>query len=233
MATDINTLLTDSLIYVGAYAQGQTANPEDLALAFRVINRKLDSLSAEKLTMVGMNRGSYALTGAASYTYGPGMVWNAANRPIKIKSASVLAANGTEKACNLSTADQWAQIPDKSRTGIFVEDLFYDNGFPTGVCYVTPMPAGGNMILWTFQAIPQLPGQTGTINLAPGYEQCILTIGAVDLCIAFQRPVTQELAAVAQQSKDVIVQLNAELFNAPAPPPAGPGPTSPPAQRTV
>jgi hypothetical protein len=89
------------------------------------------------------------------------------------------------------------------------------------------------MILWTFQAIPQLPAQTGTISLAPGYEECILTIAAVDLCIAFQRPVTQELAAVAQQSKDVIVQLNAELFNAPAPPPAGPGPTSPPAQRTV
>lgn len=231
--TDINTLLTDSLIYVGAYAQGQIANPEDLSLAFRVINRKLDSLSAEKLTMVGMNRGSYALSGAASYTYGPAMTWNATNRPIKIKSASVVAANGTEKSCNLPTADQWAQIPDKTRTGIFVEDLFYDNGFPTGVCYVTPMPTTGNVILWTFQAIPQLPAETGTIGLAPGYEQCILTIAAVDLCIAFQRPVTQELAAVAQQSKDVIVQLNAELFNAPAPPPAGPGPTSPPAQRTV
>jgi hypothetical protein len=233
MATDINTLLTDALIYVGAYAQGQTANPEDLSLAFRVMNRKIDSLSAEKLTMVGMNRGQYSLTGSASYTYGPGMLWNATARPIKIKSASVVAQNGVEKNCNLPTADQWAQIPDKTRTGIYVEDLFYDNGFPTGVCYVTPMPATGSVILWTFQAIPQLPAQTGTINLAPGYEQTLLTVAARDLCIAFQRPLTQELNDAAEQSKMVIAQLNAELFDAPAPPPAGPGPTSPPASRTT
>ena len=233
MATDINTLLQDCLIYVGAYAQGQTANTDDIALAFRVINRKLDSLSAEKLSMVGMKRGSYSLTGASSYTYGPGMTWNAANRPIKIKSASTLAANGTEMACKLPTADQWAAVPDKSRTGIFVEDLFYDNGFPTGVCYVSPMPSTGNVVLWTFEAIPQLPAVTGTISFAPGYEETIVTIAAVDLCIAFQRPVTQELMAVSQQAKSVIVQLNAELFDAPMAPPQGPGPTSPPAERTV
>ena len=233
MATDIATFLTESLILVGAYAQGQTANPEDLALAFRVVNRKIDSLSAEKLSMVGMNRGSYALSGAASYTYGPGMVWAATNRPIKIKSASVVAANGVERSCNLPTADQWAQVPDKTRTGIYVEDLFYDNGFPTGVCYVSPMPATGNVILWTFQAITQLPAQTGTVNFAPGYEQAILAVSARELCIAFQRPLTQELNDAAEQSKMVIAQLNAELFNAPAPPPAGPGPTSPPAVKTV
>ena len=233
MATDINTFLTDSLILVGAYAQGQTANPEDLALAFRTVNRKIDSLSAEKLTMPGLFRLSFPLSGQSSYTMGPGMTWNTATRPIKIKSASVIAPNGVEKACNLPTADQWAAIPDKSRTGVYVEDLFYDNGFPIGACYVTPMPYQGNMILWSFQPIQQLGAQTGTVNLAPGYEQALLAVSATDLCIAFQRPLTQELAAAADQAKNVIMQLNAELFNAPAPPPAGPGPTSPPAVKTV
>ena len=72
-----------------------------------------------------------------------------------------------------------------------MEDLFYDNGFPTGVCYVSPMPSSGQIILWVFQAIPQLPAQTGTINLKlPGCEQAILTIAAANLCIAFQRPLT-------------------------------------------
>ena len=233
MATDINTLLTDSLIYVGAYAQGQTANPDDLSLAFRVINRKLDSLSAEKLSMVGMGRLVGQLNGQPNYPMGPGLAISASTRPIKIKSASTLATNNTEKDARIATADQWAQVPDKSRTGVFIEDLFYDNGFPTGVIYVSPMPSSGQIVLWVFQAIPQLPAQTGTINLAPGYEQAILTIAAVDLCIAFQRPVTQELMAVSTQSKDVIVQLNAEIFNAPMPPPQGPGPTSPPARTTT
>jgi hypothetical protein len=233
VATDINTLLTDSLIYVGAYAQGQTANSDDLSLAFRVINRKLDSLSAEKLTMVGMGRLTGQLTGQPSYGLGPGLAWGASARPIKIKSASTLALNNTERPARIATADQWAQVPDKSRTGVFVEDLFYDNGFPTGFCYVSPMPASGQIILWVFQAIPQLPGQTGTVNFAPGYEQAILTVAAAELCIAFQRPLTEELAASAAQSKDVIIQLNAELFDAPMPAPAGPSPVSPPAIKTT
>lgn len=233
MAASIPDLLLDSLIYVGAYAQGQTANTDDLALAFRVVNRKLDSLSAEKLSMVGMHRAAYTLTGAASYTYGPTMTWNAATRPIKIKSASTLATNNVERACNLPTADQWAAVPDKSRTGVFVEDLFYDNGYPTGICYVSPMPATGSIILWTFEAIPKLPNQTGTIDLAPGYEEAIVAIAAQELCIAFQRPLTPELAAAATQAKDVVVQLNAELFASPMPPPQGPGPASPPAQRVA
>ena len=233
MATDINTLLTDSLIYVGAYAQGQTANPDDLSLAFRVVNRKLDSLSAEKLSMVGMGRVTGPLIGLPNYSLGPSLAWNVAQRPIKIKSASTLANNGTEQAARITTADQWAQVRDKTRTGVYVEDLFYDNGFPTGVCYVSPMPSSGQIILWVFQAIPQLPAQTGTINLAPGYEQAILTIAAAELCIAFQRPLTPDLASSAAQSKDVIVQLNAELFDAPMPAPAGPSPVSPPARTTT
>ena len=233
MPTSIPHLLIDALTYVGAYSQGQTANSDDLSLAFRVINRKLDSLSAGKLSMVGMHRSSYTLTGASSYTYGPGMAWAATNRPIKIKSASVVAANGVERTCNLPSADQWAAIPDKSRTGIYVEDLFYDNGFPTGVIYVSPMPAAGSVVLWTFEAIPLLPNQTGTISLAPGYEEVIVKIAAEDLCVAFQRPLTQELAMITAQARTVIEQLNAEIFSAPGQPPSGPGPTSPPALRTT
>lgn len=231
MISQVSDILTDALIYVGAYAQGQTPNTDDMSLAFRTVNRKFDSLSAEKLSMIGMHRGSYSLTGAASYTFGPGQTWAATSRPIKIKSASVLASNNVEKECRLPTADQWAQIPDKSRTGIFIEDLFYDNGYPTGVIWVSPMPAAGNVILWTFEQIPQLTSQTGTVDLAPGYTEAIVMIAAEELCIAFQRPVTQEMMMGMQQAKSVIVQLNAELFDAPAPPPQGPGPTAPPATR--
>lgn len=231
MVSNISDILTDSLVFVGAYAQGQTANPDDMALALRIVNRKLDSLSAEKLSMVGMKRGQYALYGAASYTYGPGMTWNATTRPVKIKSASVLATNGVERPCNLPTADQWAAVPDKSRTGIYVEDLFYDQGYPTGTCYVSPMPSSGSVILWTFEQIPSFPDTVSQVNLAPGYTEAIVKIAAKDLCIAFQRPVTQEMADSETQAKSVIVQLNAELFAAPMPPPQGPGPTAPPATR--
>lgn len=233
MPTDINTLLTDCLIYVGAYAQGQTANTDDIALAQRVVNRKLDSLSAEKLTMLGMRREQYSLYGAASYTYGPGMTWAPPSLPIKIKSASTISGLGTEHPARILTADEWAEIDDKTRTGVYAEAAFWDGGFPTGNVWVTPKPSGGSFILWTFQAIPQLTGVTGTINFAPGYEATIVCVAARELCIAFQRPLTQELNNAAEQAKSAIVQLNAEVYNAPMPPPQGPGPTSPPAVRTV
>jgi len=231
--SQISDILTDALTLVGAYAQGQTPNTDDMSLAFRIVNRKLDSLSAEKLSMMGLKRSAFVFSGASSYTYGPGMTWNAANRPVKIKSASTVSTLNTEHPARLATADQWAMVDDKSRTGIYVEDLFYDQGFPTGNIYVSPIPSAGSCILWTFEIIPALPAQTGVVNFAPGYESAIIKLAAVDLCVAFQRPVTQELMAVASQAKDVILQLNAEIYNAPAPPPAGPGPTSPPAQMTT
>jgi len=233
MASQISDILTDSLILVGAYAQGQTPNTDDMALAFRVTNRKLDSLSAEKLSMVGMKNQMYPLTGQQGYTFGPSMTWNSLTRPIKIKSASTISPLATEHPAKICTADEWAAIDDKSRTGVYAEAIFYDNGFPTGNILVTPRPSGGSMSLWTFEAIPQLPSQTGTVSLAPGYEEAIVNIAAVELCIAFQRPVTEELMAAATQAKGVIVELNAEIFNAPAPPPAGPNPASPPALRAT
>lgn len=233
MASNIPDILTDSLILVGAYAQGQTPNTDDMSLAFRVINRKLDSLSAEKLSMMGLKGAYYPFNGSASYTFGPSGIWNSSTRPIKIKSASTISGVGTEHPARICTADDWASIEDKSRTGVYAEAIFYDNGFPSGNIWVTPKPSSGNMMLWTFEAIPALPTQTGTVSLAPGYEQAIVNIAAVELCIAFQRPVTQELMASAAQAKGVIVELNAEIFNAPAPPPAGPGPTAPPAQRVT
>lgn len=233
MTSPIPDILTDALIFVGAYAQGQTANSDDMSLAFRIMNRKLDSLSAEKLSMMGILRSQFFLSGSPSYTYGPGMQWNAAVRPIKIKSASILASNNVERPCRINTADQWAAVPDKSRTGVYAEDFFYDQGYPSGVCYLSPIPMSGSAVLWTFQPIAQLPAQTGTVDLAPGYTEALVTIAAVELCIAFQRPLTEELNAAAMQAKSVIAQLNAEIFDAPAPPPEGPGPTSPPAVKTT
>lgn len=231
MISLVTDILTDALIYVGAYAQGQTPNTDDMALALRVINRKIDSLSAEKLSMVGMVRAGYALTGLIVYAYGPNEVWNQQTRPIKIKSASTQAINGTEMPAKILTADQWAAIPDKSRTGVFVEGMFYDNGYPTGNIYVSPMPASGSFVLWTFEPIVQIASQSGTVDLAPGFTEVFVTMAAQELCIAFQRPLTEDLKLAADQSKNVIVQLNAELFDAPAPPPEGPGPTAPPAGR--
>src|SRR5215471_20412446 len=118
MASQISDILTDSLIEVGAYAQGQTPNTDDMSLAFRVINRKLDSLSAEKLSMIGMKGQTYPLSGAQSYPFGPGMTWNTTNRPVKIKSASTISPLNTEHPAKICTADEWAAIDDKSRTGV-------------------------------------------------------------------------------------------------------------------
>jgi len=234
MIVEIPDILKDALIYVGAYAQGQTPNSDDMDLAFRVINRKIDSLSAEKLSMVGMHRSSFPLSGVLTYTYGPGKVWSTTTRPVKIKSISVQAQNGVERPCRICTADQWAAVPDKSRTGIYAEDAFWDNGYPTGTISLSPMPGfGGIANIWTFEQLAQLPLQTGQVDLAQGYAEVFVTMAAVELCIAFQRPLTDELNAAAMQSKSVIAQLNAEIVNAPMPPPDGPGPTSPPAQRAT
>jgi len=222
----VSDICNYALIHIGAYSPGETPNTNDQAIALFWANLTLDSLSAKKLSPLGLLAATYALTGASSYTYGPGETWNGA-RPMKIKSASVIAANGTQKSVRIASAEEYRAVADLTRTGIFVEDLLWDQGYPTGNVYVTPMPAAGNMLLETYQQILNFVNPTDTINLAPGYPECVVTLVALKLCNPFGRPIPPGLAEEAADALMTITGLQAEILG--SSPPVGPQlPMAPP-----
>src|SRR5206468_2712993 len=105
---------------------------------------------AEKLPLFAIKRDSYTLTGAGSYTIGPGATFNG-TRPHKLRAAAVLAANGTENDVEIVGADQWKAYVDKTATGLLAKILYCDGNYPTATIYIAPKPSGGSLILYHYQ----------------------------------------------------------------------------------
>jgi hypothetical protein len=213
----VSDIINDSLFYINAYGPGQTVSTDDQTFALRSVNRLLDSWSAQKLSPIGVKYQQYLLTGAASYTYGVGKTWSAVTRPIKIKAASSITANNIESAVHVVTAEEWVSIRDKSRTGLFIRDLLYDGGYPSGNVYVTPMPASGTCALWTYEAITDFVNLTDPVVLPPGYETALVKAFAMELCIPFGRPIPEGLPQMAQAAMLTIQTLNSEVLGIPMP----------------
>jgi hypothetical protein len=106
MALEVQDLLNMSLMHIGALAPGETPNANDQALALQWANIDLDTLSAKKLSPLGLLHYLGTLSGAASYTFGVGQTWNVA-RPMKIKSASTIDANNIETEAKIVSAEEW------------------------------------------------------------------------------------------------------------------------------
>jgi hypothetical protein len=225
MASLVSDIIADALFYINAYGPGQTVSTDDQTFGLRVVNRVLDGWSARKLSPIGIKQGTYALSGAGSYTYGPAMVWAATVRPIKVKAAATVAANGVQKEARVVTAEQWAGMADLTRTGIYIEDLYWDGGWPTGIVYVTPKPTAGSCLLWTYEQITAFVNLTDAVALPLGYERALVIAFALELCLPFGRPIPEGLPQLAQQAMVDIAALSAEILGTavPAASPQGPG----------
>ena len=119
------------------------------------------------------------MTGAASYALPA--------RPTKIRAASVITAAGLQMPARVILAEEWASIPDKTRTGLFAEVLFFDAGFPTSNVYLTPKPGAGSLELQSYFPLGITFSAGDTVAFPPGYERSLIAALAVDLATEYGR----------------------------------------------
>src|SRR5690348_8908263 len=171
-----------------------------------MLNRLVGSWSAEEIAMLGLGTISITLTGAASYAV------TTTQRPLRILAASVVAANGTTMPVKVSMAPEFDAIQDKTRTGIFIENLFYDTGYPTGNIYVTPKPAAGTLQLRAYVAITAFSALSDSVDFPVGYERAIIENLSVMAAPIWGKMVPQSLAAMAAESKAIIKKLSDDVL---------------------
>lgn len=204
--------ITDAMTMIGALGVGETASTEDAALGLRTLNRMLNSWQAERIGILGLSLATYSLTGAVSYTFGPGKTWNATPRPAKIKSATCVTAAGIVKPIQIVDAQGWQAIPDRTRTGLLVEALWWDGGVPDGNIYVSPKPSAGSVELITYNPITDYATTAASLVLAAGFDRPLIYCLAADLAPAFGKEISQSILGLAMQAKQTISALNAEIL---------------------
>jgi hypothetical protein len=171
----------------------------------RVTVANSDASNTETTMVLAITSTTFTAVFALTKT-GPGITVTAAGLP-----------SGLEKPARIVTAEEWVTVADKTRTGIFIEDLMYDNGWPTGNIFVTPMPPAGSVSLWTYEAITNFVNLTDAVSLPPGFERPLVLVLALEMCLPFSRPIPDGLPQLAQAAKLTIQALAAEILGTPMP----------------
>jgi hypothetical protein len=214
MAT-VQNFVDDTLVLLAVLDPGGSPSSSERTHAETALNRLLANWSAAGVFVPKVTRDAYTLTGAASVTMGPtGTI--AVARPLKIKSAAIVVSN-IAHALEIVTAEQWAQIRDRSRAGKWAEFLFADYAFPDLTLYLTPTPAsGGSLEIFSLKAMSSV-ALADTLAWPVGYERAVQYALAADLAPSYGRVVSPDIAAAAKSAMDAIAGLNASVLGMPMP----------------
>jgi len=213
---DAQGLINLTLGDMGVLAPGESVSADDYAFCLLRLNALIDSLSAQALPIPQITRRTnLPVSGVESYTIGTGQTWNI-SRPIKIKAAASVNGGHSEPV-EIITAEQWAQIGDKSLTGNWANRLYYNNGYPTGIVYLWPKPAAtGTMQLDNYEALALLATLATVVVLPPGYERMLAHLLGPEISGAFGKPITEAMMALANDAKASVFGLNQAILGHPS-----------------
>ena len=215
MAT-VQQLIDGALRLIGVIASGETPSAQESNDALGALNQMLLSWSAAGVPVYQVSRDTLSLTGAASYTIGPSGAIPTA-RPVKLKSAQV-SSGGVSVDVEIVTAERWTRFKDRTLTGKFASELYYDGGFPLGTIALWPAPVtGGTLELYSLKPLTAFTSLSDTINLPPGYEHALRFALASVLAPEYGATMSPDATANAQQAMTSIGTLNTQVLGGPLP----------------
>ncbi len=208
----VSDLIKGSLRLLGAIAQGETPSSNASADALSALNDMLESWSNDGFLIYHRVIESLTLTAStASYTIGSSGAFNT-TRPVRIANALVKQSGSNDEIpIRIYNEDEWAQISDKTLTSILPQGIYYDPNFALGLIYVWPVPsATASLILYSDKPLSNFSLIADTVSLPPGYKEAMRYNLAVRLAPEYGRPISQDIAMIASESKAAIMRTNNE-----------------------
>src|SRR5581483_10683346 len=139
-------ICTSALIRAGVLGVGNPPAADQIARALVLLNDMLALWSSKRWLNYAEIDQTLTVTGAQSYTIGPGGDINVTARPDRIEWGYVRLLNGTGNLPvdiplrqNFSRED-YSRVPLKSLK-TQPDSFFYDSGFPLGKIYPLPIPS--------------------------------------------------------------------------------------------
>jgi hypothetical protein len=215
MAT-VTQLIDSALRLIGVIDSGETPATAERDDAFAALNQLLANWSAAAVPVYQVARDVIPLSGAASYTI--------AVRPVKLKSAHVTSA-GVSMPVEIVTSERWSRFKDRTRTGLFADELYWDGAYPNGMLSLWPNPTAGSLEVYSIKPLTQFASQSETINLPPGYEHALRLGLASMLAPEYGAVLSPELEKNAAEAKTSIATLNTQVVGPPLPA-SGPAPVA-------
>lgn len=223
----VRDLITASLLDLGAIASGEAPTAIEAADSLRRVNLLLETWRLERLLVYAIDEVTKLLTGASSYSIGPGADINT-TRPVALERAGQRLA-GTSPTLELPleplTDEQYEQIGLKGLTSSVAHWIYLDRAYPIATIRTWPiLPSGDTLALYLLHPLTAFASLDTPVALPPGYELALQTNLSLELVSMYRDcQVTPALAAQAVNSKALIKVVNsrARFLTLPAGIPTG------------
>lgn len=202
-------IVNDALIEIGALGIGQTASADDAAFCLRKLNQIIERLSNQRLAFPVLQEFSVTLTGAASYTIGPGGS-PVTLRPLTVRRATAIDANGLEYDVRVLNQGQWDSIAQKDVTGGPPDAVWYQASVTNGVINVYPKSTGYTLKLDAQGLLAGVYALATSLTFPEGYESALMLTLADDIGSAFGKPTSADIRRRAAAAVALIKRTNYE-----------------------
>lgn len=169
--TAVIDILNLALKDVGVVGSGQTAAPEDAADALATLNQMLAQWQVDGLKVYTQKSVSFPVTGATSYTIGPGGNVNRA-RPDNIEGAFWRSAGSDYPLSVLQSFNDYQLIAQKTLQGSPCM-AHYQPTYPLGVLYVYPAPTDGEIHIAIAEEFTEYTSVANDLALPKKYELAV------------------------------------------------------------
>lgn len=118
------------------------------------------------------------------------------------------------KSVSIVTSRQFAALREKGISGVFPQILYPDPTFPAFTFHLWPIPSHTFTLHLMYWGALQRFGAAGdAVSFPPGFYDAIVANLAVQLCQSYRRPIPDGLVAIAQGSKQMMQEINAQILS--------------------
>lgn len=196
-----NDLINAALQEIGALAPGEQASNDDAPWTLQKLQRLIDRYNARESWIYAVTFPVFSLAGLTAtqpITIGPGAQFQVVQRPVEIKSATLILVNTSptqvEIPIYIRDAAWWADNRTKNLTSTLPTDLYYEPDWPNGNIFLWPVPTAVNSIRLELRTIlPEITSYRQQFSLPPGYWDAVVYPLAVSLCPSYEKTASPEL----------------------------------------
>lgn len=204
-------ICTDALRVLGTIALEETPTSAESQQALQLLNDLLETWNIEKLAVYGVRFEVFPfIVGQAAYTIGQGGDFNTV-RPVQIEKAYVRDPGGNDFVCNITeNFTTYSNIITKTTPSTLPNICYDDSNFPLKTLRFWPVPSDSaySIVLWMLRPITDFASLVATFSMPPGYKRALTYNLAIELAPRYGKPVTNDMATLANGSKAQIKRIN-------------------------
>jgi hypothetical protein len=220
----VRNVCTNALFEINVVAPGEQPDALEMAFVLTKFNQLLDSWTAKKIYVFGVNLLSFTLVPALSpHTIGPAAIGSApaptfllannAPRPPRIRNINLLLNNVTPVVrlpLKMRDSDWWARQTVQTIRTTTPTDCYYRTDWPLGSLFFWPVPNFGYGVEIEIENLLQGAADINQVFAFPqGYELAITLTLAELLCPSFEKPPSPVLINAAMEARKAVQGLNA------------------------